>query len=103
MSATRILTESTPSTISVQELTRFCDDYLSADAFRDYAPNGLQVDGGRAIQRIVTGVTACEALIDAAIADKQRFTSSDTSDDKQTPLWCIMVIFGKANLRPSPA
>ncbi|MGE6571138.1 Nif3-like dinuclear metal center hexameric protein [Psychrobacter namhaensis] len=70
MTATRILTEPTPSTISVQELTRFCDDYLSADAFKDYAPNGLQVDGGRAIQRIVTGVTACEALIEAAIADK---------------------------------
>ena len=54
--------------ISVQELTQFCDDYLSASAFKDYAPNGLQVDGGRSVQRIVTGVTACEALIDAAIA-----------------------------------
>ena len=54
---------------TTQVLTQFCDDYLSADAFRDYAPNGLQVDGGQPIQRIVTGVTACEALIDAAIAD----------------------------------
>ena len=57
-------------TISAQALTEFCDEYLSAAAFKDYAPNGLQVDGGRPIQRIVTGVTACEALIDAAIADK---------------------------------
>ena len=57
-------------TISAQALTDFCDEYLSAAAFKDYAPNGLQVDGGRPIQRIVTGVTACEALIDAAIADK---------------------------------
>ena len=56
--------------ISAQALTDFCDEYLSAAAFKDYAPNGLQVDGGRPIQRIVTGVTACEALIDAAIADK---------------------------------
>src|SRR5690606_13153465 len=56
-------------TISAQALTDFCDDYLSAAAFKDYAPNGLQVDGGRPIGRIVTGVTACEALIDAAIAD----------------------------------
>ncbi len=55
--------------ISVQDLTQFCDDYLSAGAFKDYAPNGLQVDGGRPVQRIVTGVTACEALIDAAIAE----------------------------------
>ena len=54
---------------TTQALTQFCNDYLSADAFRDYAPNGLQVDSGQPIQRIVTGVTACEALIDAAIAD----------------------------------
>ena len=58
------------TTISAQALTEFCDEYLSAAAFKDYAPNGLQVDGGRPIQRIVTGVTACEALIDAAIDDK---------------------------------
>ena len=58
------------TTISAQALTEFCDEYLSAAAFKDYAPNGLQVDGGRPIQRIVTGVTACKALIDAAIADK---------------------------------
>ena len=58
------------TTISAQALTDFCDEYLSAAAFKDYAPNGLQVDGGRPIQRIVTGVTACEALIDAAIADR---------------------------------
>ena len=58
------------TTISAQVLTEFCDEYLSAAAFKDYAPNGLQVDGGRPIQRIVTGVTACEALIDAAIDDK---------------------------------
>lgn len=68
MTANHIATDATPTTISVQELTQFCDDYLSAGAFKDYAPNGLQVDGGRAVQRIITGVTACEALIDAAIA-----------------------------------
>ncbi|HCH26757.1 MULTISPECIES: Nif3-like dinuclear metal center hexameric protein [Psychrobacter] len=56
-------------TITAQALTEFCDDYLSASAFKDYAPNGLQIDGGQPIRRIVTGVTACEALIDAAIAE----------------------------------
>ena len=69
MTAIDISTESTNTTITAEALTQFCDDYLSANAFKDYAPNGLQVDGGRPIQRIVTGVTACEALIDAAIAD----------------------------------
>ena len=62
-------TEPSTNSISAQSLTQFCDEYLSASAFKDYAPNGLQVDGGRPIQRIVTGVTACEALIDAAITD----------------------------------
>lgn len=66
--STSILTPS-DTAITAEALTQFCDDYLSAAVFKDYAPNGLQVDGGRPIQRIVTGVTACEALIDAAIAD----------------------------------
>ena len=69
MSAHDILTTSSNKTITAQSLTEFCDDYLSATAFKDYAPNGLQIDGGRPIERIVTGVTACDALIDAAIAD----------------------------------
>lgn len=69
MIANSISMDAFPTGISVQDLTQFCDDYLSAGAFKDYAPNGLQVDGGQPIQRIVTGVTACEALIDAAIAD----------------------------------
>lgn len=69
MTANNISSEPTNAAITVQVLTAFCDDYLVANAFKDYAPNGLQVDGGRTIQRIVTGVTACEALIDAAIAD----------------------------------
>lgn len=61
-------TETTDTTITAHALIEFCDDYLSVDAFKDYAPNGLQVDGGKAITSIITGVTACEALIDAAIA-----------------------------------
>lgn len=36
--------------------------------FKDYCPNGLQVQGREPIQRLVTGVTACQGLIDAAIA-----------------------------------
>ncbi len=62
------LPQSTNKAISAQQLTEFCDDYLAADAFKDYAPNGLQIDGGKPIKRVVTGVTACDALIEAAIA-----------------------------------
>lgn len=38
--------------------------------FKDYAPNGLQVEGKQEINKIVTGVTASMALIDAAIEKK---------------------------------
>ena len=68
MTMTNPTLPATKQLLSAQQLTQFCDDYLSAGQFKDYAPNGLQVDGGQPIERIVTGVTACEALIDAAIA-----------------------------------
>jgi dinuclear metal center YbgI/SA1388 family protein len=41
---------------------------LSVDRFKDYGPNGLQVEGGGEVTRLVSGVTASLALIDAAIA-----------------------------------
>lgn len=57
------------SAIFAKDITEFCDEYLAAASFQDYCPNGLQVDAGAEIKRIVTGVTASEALIDAAIQD----------------------------------
>ncbi len=48
-------------------LVEYCDKYLKKDEFKDYCPNGLQVEGADEIDLIVTGVTACEALIDEAI------------------------------------
>jgi dinuclear metal center YbgI/SA1388 family protein len=46
---------------------RHLQELLEADRFKDYGPNGLQVEGRPAIHKIVTGVTASLALIDAAI------------------------------------
>lgn len=40
---------------------------LKPQLFNDYCPNGLQVQGKESIQKLVTGVTASQALIDAAI------------------------------------
>ena len=51
-----------------EELTRYLDQLLDASRFRDYCPNGLQVEGCGEVQRIVVGVTASQALVDAAIA-----------------------------------
>lgn len=50
-------------------LDNYLADYLQVHDFRDYCPNGLQVEGRSEITRIVTGVTASAALIEAAIAD----------------------------------
>jgi dinuclear metal center YbgI/SA1388 family protein len=42
---------------------------LAVDRFRDYGPNGLQVEGRATVRRLVSGVTASLALIEAAVAD----------------------------------
>lgn len=49
------------------ELEKYLNDFLNVSEFSDYAPNGLQVEGRVEIRKIISGVTACEALIDAAI------------------------------------
>ncbi|MDQ7074811.1 MAG: Nif3-like dinuclear metal center hexameric protein [Gammaproteobacteria bacterium] len=48
-------------------LLAYLDALLAKDDFQDYAPNGLQVEGRSQIKKIVTGVTATQALIEAAI------------------------------------
>ena len=44
------------------------DAVLQPERFKDYGPNGLQVEGRHGIRKIVSGVTASRALIEAAIA-----------------------------------
>jgi len=51
-----------------EELSACLDELLEVARFRDYCPNGLQVEGRDEIRRIVCGVTASQALIEAAIA-----------------------------------
>ncbi len=41
---------------------------LQPARYKDYGPNGLQVEGRNEIRRLVSGVTASRALIEAAIA-----------------------------------
>lgn len=51
-----------------EELTAYLNGILMPERYRDYCPNGLQVEGRVAIERIVCGVTANQTLVDAAIA-----------------------------------
>lgn len=50
-----------------KELDAYLDQYLEVAKFRDYCPNGLQVEGRSHVQRLVTGVTASLALLEAAV------------------------------------
>ncbi len=51
-----------------QALLQAFDTLLQPTRFQDYGPNGLQVEGRVQIRKIVSGVTASRALIEAAIA-----------------------------------
>lgn len=53
--------------LSVAELDAYLAALLDVAAFKDYGPNGLQVEGRARVRRLVSGVTASLALIDAAI------------------------------------
>ncbi|WP_028862965.1 Nif3-like dinuclear metal center hexameric protein [Psychromonas aquimarina] len=50
-----------------KKLANKLDQFLEIHQFKDYCPNGLQVEGVEQVQKIITGVTACQALIDIAV------------------------------------
>jgi dinuclear metal center YbgI/SA1388 family protein len=54
--------------MQLTELQRYLDETLQVARFKDYCPNGLQVEGRAAVGRIVAGVTASQVLLDAAVA-----------------------------------
>ena len=52
---------------ALHDLVDHCDRLLKAGDFQDYCPNGLQVEGRGEVRLVVSGVTACQALIDVAV------------------------------------
>lgn len=50
-----------------REILAWCDETLQVWLFKDYAPNGLQVEGKEEIAKIATSVTASKAAIDFAV------------------------------------
>tara|TARA_R110001592_G_scaffold12749_6_gene60198 strand:+ start:16167 stop:16919 length:753 start_codon:yes stop_codon:yes gene_type:complete len=50
-----------------REFNQLLNDILKPHLIKDFCPNGLQVEGKNEIKKIVTGVTASQALIEAAI------------------------------------
>ena len=56
--------------ISRQALSDYCDQYLNVAAFKDYCPNGLQIEGRDEISHIISGVSANIDMIERAIDEK---------------------------------
>lgn len=50
------------------DITSYLAKQLELENFKDYGPNGLQVEGKPEVHKIVSGVTASLALIEAALA-----------------------------------
>lgn len=55
---------------TIFDIAEYTDRYLNISRYKDYCPNGLQLESDREVSRLVCGVTACLDLIDAA-ADAQ--------------------------------
>jgi dinuclear metal center YbgI/SA1388 family protein len=55
--------------IARDQLTQYLDGLLECNRFSDYCPNGLQVEGKPTISKLVTGVTASLALVEAAVRE----------------------------------
>jgi dinuclear metal center YbgI/SA1388 family protein len=53
--------------VTLSELVKYTNELLDIQQFADYCPNGLQVEGKTELQKLVSGVTASQALVDAAI------------------------------------
>ncbi|SMN15215.1 FIG137478: Hypothetical protein YbgI [uncultured Candidatus Thioglobus sp.] len=56
--------------INNKELEKYINNYLNIAKFEDYCPNGLQIEGKSDIGKIISGVSANQALIDQAIDEK---------------------------------
>ena len=54
----------------LSQLVQACQTLLTPERFKDYGPNGLQVEGKAQVDVLISGVTASKALIEAAIDAK---------------------------------
>ena len=52
------------------DLDNYCNNFLNVKNFKDYGPNGLQIEGSETINKIVSGVSANLDLIERAIEEK---------------------------------
>lgn len=56
--------------MQANQIINFINQYLEIQLYRDFCPNGLQVEGKKNIQKIALGVSATEEFIQKAIEEK---------------------------------
>jgi dinuclear metal center YbgI/SA1388 family protein len=52
------------------KIIKYCEDYLKVKKFKDFCHNGLQIEGAKDVNKIITGVSFSEALLREAIKRK---------------------------------
>ncbi|WOE33195.1 MULTISPECIES: Nif3-like dinuclear metal center hexameric protein [unclassified Acinetobacter] len=52
----------------LDDIIQWCNQTLNSTEFKDYTPNGLQIEGKPEVKKILCAVTASQDAIDAAIA-----------------------------------
>ena len=75
---------------NLNDIIHWCDQTLVTREFKDYAPNGLQIEGRPEVNKILCAVTASQSAIEAAL------------NKAQTCCWFIMDISGKVKLTQLP-
>ena len=51
---------------NLNDIIQWCDQTLKSQEFKDYAPNGLQIEGTQEVTKILCAVTASQDAIDAS-------------------------------------
>lgn len=67
MRAPRMVPRDASMACDLHELVGYCDELLQSARFRDYCPNGLQVEGAKRVARVAAAVTANQSVLDAAV------------------------------------
>ena len=56
--------------MQLNEFENYLNTLLKPEQIKDFCPNGLQIQGRDTINKVITGVTATQALIEQAIAEQ---------------------------------
>ncbi|MDH2431648.1 Nif3-like dinuclear metal center hexameric protein [Pokkaliibacter sp. MBI-7] len=62
------MTSMVNQSISLAQVVMTAEQQMNSGAFKDYCPNGLQVEGRSQVRKLVSGVTASLAFVEQAIA-----------------------------------